>query len=78
MVPVFGRRIAIGELKERLSGRAVQRLSDVQVKAITGHTMQRAPVGPGESTRVIANDVKNIVRKLHVEKLIYKPKDSIL
>jgi hypothetical protein len=49
------------------------------VKAITGHAMQRAPIGSRERPRIIANDVKNIVRELHgVEKLIKNNKDSIL
>jgi len=79
MVPVFRRLVANGQLKKGLSGRAIQRLSDVQVKAVTGHAVQRAPIGPGDSAREIANDVKNIVRKLHgVEKLKAKNKDSIL
>jgi len=44
---------------------SIQRLSDIQVKAVTGHAVQRAPIGAGERPRIIANDVKNIVRKLH-------------
>jgi len=69
MVPVFWRRVAIGQFVEGRMSVSIQRLSNIQVKAVTGHAMQRAPIGASERPRIIANDVKNIVRKLHVEKL---------
>jgi len=67
------------EIKKRLRRVPIEGLSDVHVKVKAGHAVKSAPVRPGKSARVIANNVKNIVRKLHgVEKLNQRRKDSIL
>ena len=50
------------EFEKRLRCGAIERLSDIHVKVKAGHAVKRAPVRPGYSARVIANNVKNIVR----------------